>query len=226
MFAYLEGNEYAFQILVSRYQHKLVNYLNSLLRDYDLTVDVAQEAFIRVYRSRRNYPGRHQFSTWIYRIATNLAIDEMRRRRRRPVFIPAVAGIGEREGDCAPIPDGRPNPEGTLDQKERRQALSRALASLPIQYRLPFVLKEVQELSYEEVARVLNLSAGTVKSQTHRAKKLLREKLSRMLCTAKTSKPGCWKMWIRPMRRCWPLTSENAPAAEASTQTWSAWTGW
>ena len=181
LFAYLEGNEYAFQILVSRYQHKLVNYLNSLLRDYDLAVDLAQEAFIRVYRHRRNYQGKHQFSTWIYRIATNLAIDETRRRRRRPVFLPALTSGGEHGVGGVAVPDVRPDPEGRLDQKERRQALSRALGSLPTRYRLPFVLKEVQELSYEEVARVLNLSPGTVKSRTHRAKKLLREKLSRML---------------------------------------------
>ena len=78
--AYLEGSEEAFEVLVFRYQDKLVNYLNNLLHDYDLAVDLAQEAFIRVYRNADRYKGKYRFSTWVYRIATNLAIDEIRRR--------------------------------------------------------------------------------------------------------------------------------------------------
>ena len=80
--AYLEGNEYAFEVLVSRYRNKLVNYICTLIHDYETAVDLAQEAFIRVYRNADRYEGRYQFSTWLYRIATNLAIDEMRRRQR------------------------------------------------------------------------------------------------------------------------------------------------
>lgn len=181
LFAYMEGNEYAFQILVNRYQHKLVNYLNSLIHDYDLAVDLAQEAFIRVFRSRRSYRGKHQFSTWIYRIATNLAIDEMRRRARRRGFFGSLPSFANHEDKSALIPDSRPNPERNLDQKEKNQALSQALRSLPTKYRFPFVLKEIQDLSYQEVAQILNLSTGTVKSRIHRSKKLLREKLTRIL---------------------------------------------
>ncbi len=81
--AYLTGNEYAFEVLVSRYQDRLVNYLNRLIHDYEMSVDLSQEAFIRVYRNANRYQGQYKFSTWLYRIATNLAIDEMRRRERK-----------------------------------------------------------------------------------------------------------------------------------------------
>ena len=81
--AYLKGNEYAFEVLVSRYQDRLVNYLSRLIHDYDMAVDLAQEAFIRVYRNANRYKGQYQFSTWLYRIATNLGIDEIRRRERQ-----------------------------------------------------------------------------------------------------------------------------------------------
>ena len=81
--AYLEGNEYAFEVLMNRYQDRLVNYVNRLIHDFDMSADLAQEAFIRVYRNVNRYQGQYQFSTWLYRIATNLAIDEMRRRERK-----------------------------------------------------------------------------------------------------------------------------------------------
>ena len=84
--AYLSGNESAFEALVHRYEDRLVNYLNNILHDYDLSVDLAQETFIRVFRNANHYKGKYKFSTWIYRIATNLAIDEIRRRERKGRF--------------------------------------------------------------------------------------------------------------------------------------------
>ena len=120
--AYLEGNDQAFQILVSRYQGKLVNYINTLVHDYDLAVDLAQETFIRVFRYADRYRGDYQFSTWIYRIATNLAIDELRRRERKGRFsLRHMIGLFEKDGKPLAIPDLRPTPERTLDGKERLQ---------------------------------------------------------------------------------------------------------
>ncbi len=180
--AYLEGNDHAFQILVSRYQGKLINYINTLVRDYDLSVDLAQETFIRVFRYADRYRGDYQFSTWVYRIATNLAIDELRRRERRGRFsLRQMIGLFEKDGKPLPIPDVRPSPERTLDGKERLERLQAAVGSLPAKYRLPFLLKEVEDLSYEEICQVLQISMGTVKSRIHRAKMLLREKLAGIL---------------------------------------------
>lgn len=180
--AYLEGNDYAFQILVTRYQDKLVNYLNSLVRDYELAVDLAQEAFIRVFRNASRYRGDYQFSTWIYKIATNLAIDELRRRERRGrFFFRNVVALFTDDGKPVPLPDLSQSPDKELDRKEKLACLQKAIDSLPDTYRVAFVLKEVEELSYEEIAAVLDVSMGTVKSRIHRAKLLLREKLSEIL---------------------------------------------
>lgn len=180
--AYLEGNERAFEVLVGRYQDKLVNYINTLIHDYDLSVDLAQEAFIRVYKNADRYEGKYQFSTWIYRIATNLAIDEIRRRERKGrFFLYNVMALFQKDEKVFPLPDTRHCPERSLDRQERLEKLQAAIDSLPEKYRLPFILKEVHELSYEETSKVLKISLGTVKSRIHRAKMLLRDKLSGVL---------------------------------------------
>jgi RNA polymerase sigma-70 factor (ECF subfamily) len=180
--AYLKGDEYAFQVLVNRYQDRLVNYLFNLIRDYDQAVDLSQETFIRVFRHAHRYKGNYQFSTWIYRIATNLALDEMRRRKRRGFFLTQrLFGVTEQGEKEIQVSDARPSPEANLGSKERTRLLRTAIDSLPPRYRLVFVLKEVQELSLEETGTVLNLSVGTVKSRLHRAKRILRDKLSRFL---------------------------------------------
>ncbi len=180
--AYLEGNEDAFEALVGRYQDKLVNYLNNLLHDYELSVDLAQEAFIRVYKNADRYQGKYQFSTWIYRIATNLAIDEIRHRERKGrFFFYNVMSFFQKDDKQFPLPDKRESPEKALDRKEKLDRLQAAIDTLPEKYRLAFMLKEVQELSYEETSRVLDISLGTAKSRIHRAKMLLREKLAGVL---------------------------------------------
>jgi RNA polymerase sigma-70 factor (ECF subfamily) len=176
--AYLEGNEYAFEVLVTRYQDRLASYINGMVHDYDRAIDLCQEAFIRVFKNAHRYRGKYQFSTWLYRIATNLAIDELRKRQRkgRYVFYTIIERFQANE-NAVPLPDKRQCPERTLDTKEKAERLEIAIESLSEKYRLAFVLKEVQGLSYEETAGVLNISLGTVKSRIHRAKLLLREKL-------------------------------------------------
>ncbi len=182
IYAYLEGDDYAFEVLVSRYQNKLVNYLNRLIHDYEMAVDLAQEAFIRVYRNANCYKGEYQFSTWLYRIATNLAIDEIRRRKRKGrFFFYNVTERFQQEDGTRRLPDLRCSPEKSLDRTEKLERLQSAIDSLPEKYRFAFILKEVQELSYKEISKVLKISLGTVKSRVHRAKMLLREKLSGVL---------------------------------------------
>jgi RNA polymerase sigma-70 factor (ECF subfamily) len=179
---YLEGNELAFEELVHRYQGKLVNYLNGIIYDYDRSSELCQEAFIRVFRNAHRYKGKYQFSTWLYRIATNLAIDEIRRRQRKSrYFFQSIVEFFQSGEQELPLPDCRQSPEDALDKKEKRQRLQKAIDSLSEKYRLAFYLKEVQGLSYEEVAQVLNVSLGTVKSRIHRAKILLRDKLTGIL---------------------------------------------
>jgi RNA polymerase sigma-70 factor (ECF subfamily) len=180
--AYLEGNDYAFEILVTRYQDKLASYINGIVHDYDRAVDLCQEAFIRVFRNAHRYRGKYQFSTWLYRIATNLAIDELRRRQRRGKYLfYTIIERFQADENAVPLPDRRQCPEKTFATKEKARRLEIAIDSLSEKYRLAFVLKEVQGLSYEETAGVLNISLGTVKSRIHRAKLLLRGKLAGVL---------------------------------------------
>jgi len=180
--AYLDGNEFAFEVLVTRYQDKLASYINGIVRDYDRSIDLCQESFIRVFKNAHRYEGKYQFSTWLYRIATNLAIDELRKRQRKGRFrFYSVIEHFQVDEDSVPLPDRRQCPERTFDTKEKAERLEVAIDSLSEKYRLAFVLKEVQGLSYEETAGVLNISLGTVKSRIHRAKLLLREKLAGVL---------------------------------------------
>jgi len=178
---FISGNDAAFTQLVTRYKDALTNYLNMTVGDYDTAVDLCQETFLRVYRNIRRYSNLYQFSTWIYRIATNLAIDEMRYRKRRGrVFYKNVWGarqLQDRESSEFEIMDIRRSPRDEVLRKESSQVLGDAIRSLPEKYRTAFVMKEVQELPYEIIAKILNCSAGTIKSRLHRARELLQRKL-------------------------------------------------
>ncbi len=178
---FIAGNEAAFTELVTKYKDALTNYLNVMVGDYDIAVDLCQETFIRVYKNISRYSNIYQFSTWIYRIATNLAIDEMRYRRRRgQVFYKNVWGRNsskDEEGREFEISDVRAGPGEEILRKESERVLSEAIRSLPEKYRTAFILKEIQELPYESIAKVLNCSSGTIKSRLHRARELLQRKL-------------------------------------------------
>ena len=182
---FISGNDAAFTQLVSRYKDSITNYLNMMVGDYDTAVDLSQETFLRVYRNIHRYSNLYQFSTWIYRIATNLAIDELRfRKRRGRVFYKNVWGnrtSADSETSEFEITDVRRGPRDEILRKESSQVLGDAIRSLPEKYRTAFIMKEVQELPYETIATVLNCSPGTIKSRLHRARELLQRKLERYL---------------------------------------------
>jgi RNA polymerase sigma-70 factor (ECF subfamily) len=176
----LAGNEDAFAELVARYRNQITSYIYRMTNDYEEAVDLAQETFVRVYRAAGRYQTTHAFSTYIYRIATNLAISELRKRKRRKlVSLNGFFGMGE--GD-EPVefnpPDEQPLQDATLVDTERRVAVKRAIATLPEKYRAPLVLRDVEGKSYDEIAHILSASEGTVKSRINRARNLLREKMS------------------------------------------------
>jgi RNA polymerase sigma-70 factor, ECF subfamily len=180
---FISGNDAAFGQLVSRYKDAITNYLNMMVADYDTAVDLCQETFLRVYRNINRYSNLYQFSTWIYRIATNLAIDEMRYRKRRgSVFYKNIWGSRKSADKEAPefeLTDARRGPRDEMLRKESSQVLGDAIRSLPEKYRTAFIMKEVQELPYDTIAKALNCSAGTIKSRLHRARELLQRKLER-----------------------------------------------
>ncbi len=178
---FISGNDEAFTRLVTRYKDSITNYLNMMVGDYDIAVDLSQETFLRVYKSINRYSNLYQFSTWIYRIATNLAIDEMRYRKRRgQVFYKNVMGNRASTANDGPefeITDVRRGPRDEILRKESNQILVDAIRSLPKKYRTAFIMKEVQELPYDDIAKVLKCSPGTIKSRLHRARELLQRKL-------------------------------------------------
>jgi len=182
---FIDGNELAFSRLVAKYKDPITNYLNLMVGDYEIAVDLSQETFLRVYKNITRYSHIYQFSTWIYRIATNLAIDEMRfRKRRGQVFYNNVwASTSDREENEREfeISDGRLDPRDQILRKESGKILSEAIRSLPDKYRTAFILKEIQGMPYEGIAEVLACSPGTIKSRLHRARELLQRKLERYL---------------------------------------------
>lgn len=176
----LAGDEDAFAELVGRYRNQITSYIYRMTNDYDGAVDLAQETFLRVYRAAGRYQTTHAFSTYIYRIATNLAISELRKRKRRRLV--SLTGLlassdGQDVRDFNPA-DERPLQDIGLVEAERREALKRAISTLPEKYRAPLVLRDVEEKSYEEIAAILRTSDGTVKSRINRARNFLREKMS------------------------------------------------
>lgn len=178
---YLAGDDEAFYKLVSKYKRPITNFIYKMIGDYDQALDLTQETFLRVYKSLGNYRSDYQFSTWIYRIASNLAIDDIRWRRRRSIFFGST-GAGEGEAHEGSPEEQVADTKRLQDEKcldiQHSKVLKDAIQSLPAAYRTVFVLKEVEEMEYEEIGKTLGCSLGTVKSRLHRAKNLLQKKLA------------------------------------------------
>ncbi|HEV8593426.1 MAG TPA: sigma-70 family RNA polymerase sigma factor [Pyrinomonadaceae bacterium] len=172
------GDEAAFAAIVGRYRNPITNYLYRFLNDYEEAVDLAQETFVRVYFAIDRYHTEFAFSTYIYRIATNLAISELRRRKRRKIF--SLTGLFQGEGDddveFQPT-DERPLPDKNIVDDEQERVIAKAIATLPPKYRVPIILRDIEGRTYEEIANILELGLGTTKSRISRARGLLREKL-------------------------------------------------
>ena len=177
------GDEDAFAELVGRYRNQITSYIYRMTNDYDGAVDLAQETFVRVYRAADRYQRSYAFSTYIYRIATNLAISELRKRKRRKLV--SLTGYFQSNDGSEPRelnpPDERPLQDCELVDTERRNAVQRAIGTLPEKYRAPLILRDVDGRSYDEIARILETSEGTVKSRISRARGFLREKMSAYL---------------------------------------------
>lgn len=172
------GDEEAFGELMSRYRGQITNYLYRFLNDYEEAVDLAQETFVRVYFALDRYHTGYAFSTYIYRIATNLAISEIRRRKRRRLLslTGLFQGDDESEVEFQPPDKGKLADDALMDD-EQSEVIGRAIAALPEKYRVPVVLRDIEGRSYDEIAEILKLGLGTTKSRISRGRGLLKEKL-------------------------------------------------
>jgi RNA polymerase sigma-70 factor (ECF subfamily) len=168
----VEGHEGGFEELVRRYQRPISAYVYRMVGDYDAALDLTQEIFIRVYGSLARYRSEFKFSTWIYKIAHNCAVDHLRRNNGREQSL--VVGI---EGDTyeLPIESRRPSPEQESERKERRIEIEGVVRSLPAVYRELIILRHSQDLTYEEIVEVTGLPLGTVKNRLFRAREMMRQ---------------------------------------------------
>ena len=165
-----DGDEHAFADLVNRYKDPLVNYLTRMTRSRERAEDLAQEAFVRVYRSAGRYRERGQFQAFLFRIATNQLRSEERRAARWRGLLPSLAA----EQKLRPPAQ---SPQGAALCDEAVNAVAAAIRRLPLHYRAPVVLREIEGWPYARIAKALACREGTVKSRVHRAKDLLREDL-------------------------------------------------
>ncbi len=168
------NNEKAFEILIQRFKNPLTNYVYRFLGDYDSCVDVVQETFIKVYRYKDNYNSVAKFSTWVYTIAGNLARTEYQRKRRRNLF--SINGFGEEEKTFE-IPDESYRPDISTDANMKREIIQKALLKVRDSYREAVILRDIQELSYEEIAEIIGIEVGTVKSRINRGRAELQKYL-------------------------------------------------
>jgi RNA polymerase sigma-70 factor, ECF subfamily len=172
----LAGDEDAFAMLVRRYEPKLRVYVGGIVSVEEEARDLVQESFIRAWRHLDQYDARFRFSTWLFRIAHNVAIDHLR-RRRQPTMSLEVGEDDEGEGMRLDPADPRRGPLGELANRELAGALAREIERLPASYRELVTLRHLVGLSYSEIAELKELPLGTVKNKLFRAHSVLRESL-------------------------------------------------
>ena len=175
-----EGDEDAFEALVLRHQTSVLNRIYRFVGDRTQAKDLSQEVFLRVWQAAKNYEAKAKFTTWVYRIASNLCLNELKSARRRKWF-PFHRSDGDSENAIEEtFSDGSPTAEDLLLAKERTRKISEALQSLPENQRMAIILKRYDDLSYEEIARVMGCSISAVESLLVRAKRALQEKLEEL----------------------------------------------
>jgi RNA polymerase sigma-70 factor (ECF subfamily) len=166
------GDERAFEALIRPYADVTYRLCLRMMGNEEDAADMAQEAMVRAWRSLSSYKGQSRFSTWLYRVTSNVCLDELRRRKNGP-----SESIQEMmESGFEPV-DPQETPEKALDRRELRQELQRAIARLSEEQRAALVLRDVQGLPYEEIAQILDLNLNTVKSRISRARAALRQML-------------------------------------------------
>jgi RNA polymerase sigma-70 factor (ECF subfamily) len=174
------GDEQSFELLLRKYRAPLVNFLYRMVRDTAVAEDLAQEVFLRVYRARQQYAPSAKFTTWMFRIATNLALNSVRDNRHRQMEISMDQSVdtGENEQPALEVPDRTPSVEQELVARCRAELILKAIHSLPEKQRAAVLLHKYQELDYDEIARVLECSESALKSLLFRAYETLRVELA------------------------------------------------
>lgn len=176
--SFQEGEVFAFDEIVKRYKDPLMNFVYRFLGDAVESEDVVQETFLRVFKNKHAYKRIAKFSTWIYTIAGNLAKTELRKRKKRNIH--SISEIGFEDKDYE-ISDESQSPEKKTNTRMYDDIIQHEIKQLSPKFREVIILRDIQELSYEEISKIIDIPLGTVKSRVNRARLRLQEKLRFLL---------------------------------------------
>ena len=177
------GSEKAYRELLDRYQRPVFSLVYRMVRDRELAEDLAQETFIKVFNHLGSYNPSYKFSSWIFKIASNLAIDSLRRKELATVSIDGsrhAQTVDEVESTRITVESHDENPEEALEAKQLGQEIEVAISALRPEYRTAILLRHVEGRPYEEISEIMGIPLGTVKTYIHRARGELRESLSHL----------------------------------------------
>ena len=172
--SFQNGNEQAYIELVRRYRDRLMTFVFRFLGDMELSEDIVQDTMIKLYTHKHYYKEIAKFSTWIYTIAGNLAKTELRKRKRRKVTLLSQMNTDDRKYE---IPSTELQSEDIVQGEYTERYIQKAILQLPLHFRTVVILRDIQELSYEEISNIVNVPLGTVKSRINRARLQLQQTL-------------------------------------------------
>ena len=175
-----KGDKGAFDLLVLKYQHKIVNLVLRYVRDPDQALDITQEAFLKAYRAMPRFRGESAFYTWLYRIAVNTAKNYLAAQRRRPMDVELDLQDPEQFDLHAKLRE-TDTPEGVTLSRELHETVERAIDALPDDLRTAIVLRELDGMSYEEIAQTMDCPVGTVRSRIFRARDAIGKKIGNLV---------------------------------------------
>jgi len=183
------GDEESFAILLQKYRSPMVNFLYRMVRDAAAAEDLAQEVFLRVYRARKQYSPSAKFTTWLFRIATNLALNSIRDNRHRQMDLSIDAPVEDDEVRLE-LPAREMRIDEFMVERDRTTLIRRAIAALPEKQRAAVLLHKYEEMDYGEIARILDCSESALKSLLFRAYETLRVQLAPLMSQPVAHSPG------------------------------------
>ena len=170
-----DGDQDAFEQLVRDNEKRIYTLALRMTGSREDALDLAQDAFFQAWKALPTFQGESSFATWLYRLATNLCLDHLRTQKRRTQSMGPALSLDDEENGPVQVADQQLQPQEAVERSERRRALERGLGSLPDHHRQVLIMRELSGLSYQEIAQVLDLDLGTVKSRIARARLSLRK---------------------------------------------------
>jgi len=189
MLEFQKGDISSFEKLVQKHKESIINIIYQFIGERDEAEDLAVEVFLRVYRAAKKYQAKAKFTTWLYKITTNLCLNEIRKKAKLQTISlskPISAGEEKEEELIEKIADAAPSPQQILEKKERNALIRKAIDSLPAKQRMATILQIYEGLSYKEISRILGCSVKSVERRLYWARTNLKERLSSYL-TAESS---------------------------------------